>query len=43
MLRRVADVLGATVHVEIKEKTREKSPLVAERRATYGVKKKRAA
>jgi ribosome-binding protein aMBF1 (putative translation factor) len=43
MLRRVADVLGATVHVEIKEKTREKLPLVAERRATYGVKKNRAA
>jgi ribosome-binding protein aMBF1 (putative translation factor) len=43
MLRRVADVLGATVHVEIKEKTREKLPLVAESRASYGVKKKRAA
>jgi transcriptional regulator with XRE-family HTH domain len=43
MLRRVADVLGATVHVEIKEKTREKLPLVAESRASYGGNRKRAA
>jgi transcriptional regulator with XRE-family HTH domain len=30
MLRRVADVLGATVHVEIKRKNRETLPVVAE-------------
>ena len=43
MLRRVADVLGATVHVEIKQKTSEKLPLVAEPRAIYSVKRKRTA
>jgi DNA-binding XRE family transcriptional regulator len=39
MLRRVAEVLGATVHVEIKRKNRETFPVVAEPRRIYGVKK----
>jgi len=43
MLRRVAEVLGATVHVEIKRKNRETLPLVTEPRTSYGVKKKKAA
>ena len=42
MLRRVADVLGASVHVEIKLKSRATFPVVAESRTIYGVKKKRA-
>jgi transcriptional regulator with XRE-family HTH domain len=42
MLRRVADVLGASVHVEIKLKIREAFPVVAEPRTIYGVKKKTA-
>jgi hypothetical protein len=42
MLRRVADVLGASVHVEIKLKSREAFPVVAEPRTIYGVKKKTA-
>ena len=41
MLRRVADVLGATVHVEIKRKNRETLPVIAEPKTIYGVKKKR--
>jgi transcriptional regulator with XRE-family HTH domain len=41
MLRRVADVLGATVHVQIKRKNRETLPLVAEPRPIYGVKKRK--
>jgi len=43
MLRRVAEVLGATVQVEIKQKKRATLPLVAEPRTSYGVKRKRAA
>ena len=43
MLRRVAEVLGATVHVEIKRKNRATLPVVAEPRTIYGVKKKREA
>ncbi len=43
MLRRVADVLGATVHVEIKQKNRAALPALAEPRTIYGVKKKRTA
>lgn len=42
MLRRVAEVLGATVHVEIKKKARAKLPLVAESKASYRAQKKRA-
>ena len=34
MLRRVAEVLGADIHVEIEPK---KQPMVAERKAIYGV------
>ena len=35
MLRRVAEVLGATVHVEIQHKKRRKQRAVAERKAEY--------
>jgi transcriptional regulator with XRE-family HTH domain len=38
MLRRVADVLGATVHVEIKGKKGQSPPVVAEARAIYRAK-----
>jgi len=41
MLRRVAEVLGATVHVEIKQRNHRTSPVVAEPKAVYRVKKKR--
>ena len=41
MVRRVADVLGATVHVEIKRKNRTTLPVVAEARTIYRVKRKR--
>ena len=41
MVRRVADVLGATVHVEIKRKNRTTLPVVAEPRTIYRVKRKR--
>ncbi len=40
MLRRVADALGATVHVEIERKRQQRQAAVAERRAVYGVKRK---
>ena len=40
MLRRVADVLGATVHVEIQGKKQQTPPVVAEARAIYRVKSK---
>ncbi len=43
MLRRVAEVLGATVQVEIKEKKRGTLPVVAESRTIYRVKRKRTA
>src|SRR4030043_1834101 len=35
MLRRVADVLGANVHVEIQAKKQQSPPVVAEARAIY--------
>jgi transcriptional regulator with XRE-family HTH domain len=40
MLRRVADVLGGTVHVEIQGKKQQIPPVVAEARAIYEVKSK---
>jgi transcriptional regulator with XRE-family HTH domain len=41
MLRRVAEVLGATVHVEIKQRNHRTAAVVAEPRTIYRVKKKR--
>mgnify|MGYP005844057313 CR=1 FL=1 len=41
MLRRVVDVLGASIHVEIQPKKPRKLPLVAESGATYKIKRKR--
>jgi transcriptional regulator with XRE-family HTH domain len=41
MLRRVADVLGANIHVEIQPKKQRKQPLVAEHRSTHKVKRKK--
>ena len=38
MLRRVAEVLGATLHVEIQRKKRQKQRAVAEGKSKYGVK-----
>ena len=38
MLRRVAEVLGATVHVEIQRKRRQKQPSVAEGTSRYRAK-----
>ena len=38
MLRRVAEVLGATLHVEIQRKKRQKQGAVAEGKSKYGVK-----
>ncbi len=40
MLRRVADVLGATVHVEIQGQKQQTLPVVAEARVIYRVKGK---
>ncbi len=40
MLRRVADVLGASVHVEIQGKKQQPPPVVAEAKAIYRVKRK---
>ena len=40
MLRRVADVLGASVHVEIQGKKQQTPPVVAEARTIYRVKSK---
>ncbi len=40
MLRRVADVLGATIHVEIESKKHRTPPVVAEAGAIYRVKSK---
>jgi transcriptional regulator with XRE-family HTH domain len=40
MLRRVADVLGATVHVEIERKGRQRQAVVAEHKSHYGISKK---
>ena len=41
MLRRVAEVLGATVHVEITQRNHRTTSVVAEPKAVYRVKKKR--
>jgi transcriptional regulator with XRE-family HTH domain len=41
MLRRVVDVLGASIHVEIQPKKPRKLPVVAESGATYKIKRKR--
>lgn len=40
MLRRVAEVLAATVHIEIRGKTQEPPPVVAEAKAVYRAKGK---
>jgi len=40
MLRRVAQVLGATIHVHIQTKKQQPPSVVAENRSTYGVKKR---
>lgn len=40
MLRRVAEVLGATVHVEIQPKKHQIPPMVAEPKSIYRVKRK---
>jgi transcriptional regulator with XRE-family HTH domain len=40
MLRRVAEVLGASVHVEIKQRNHRTTPVVAEPKAIYKVKRK---
>jgi hypothetical protein len=40
MLRRVAEVLGATLSVEIKRKKRMKQTAVAERKSDYKAKRK---
>ena len=40
MLRRVADVLGATVHVEIERKRRQTQAIIAERRSHYKIRRK---
>ena len=36
MLRRIAQVLGATVHVEIQRRSHSRQSAIAEREATYG-------
>ncbi len=43
MLRRVAEVMGATVHVEIRQRNHRTTPVVAEPKTIYRVKKKRTA
>ena len=40
MLRRVAEVLGATVHVEIERRKRQTPSMVAEARSAYKAKRK---
>jgi len=40
MLRRVADVLGASIHIEIQRKKPQRLPIVAERETVYKVKKR---
>jgi len=40
MLRRVAEVLGATVHIEIKQRNHRITPVVAEPEPIYRAKKK---
>jgi transcriptional regulator with XRE-family HTH domain len=41
MLRRVADALGASIHVEIQPKKAGRPPMVAESKAVYGVQRKK--
>jgi transcriptional regulator with XRE-family HTH domain len=41
MLRRVADVLGARIHLEIQPKKQRKQPLVAETKAVYRIKRRK--
>jgi transcriptional regulator with XRE-family HTH domain len=41
MLRRVAEVLGAAVHVEIQPKKSQRLPIVADRGALYRAKKRK--
>ena len=41
MLRRVADALGASIHVEIQPKKRAKLPIVAESKSMYRVTRKK--
>jgi len=44
MLRRVSEVLGATIHIKIQRRGRPKQPVVAEKKGAYGIirsKKKR--
>jgi len=41
MLRRVAEVLGASVHVEIKPQKTRRLPIVAERKEVYRTKRKK--
>lgn len=40
MLRRVAEVLGANIHVEIEPKESQELPIVAESKAIYRVKRR---
>jgi transcriptional regulator with XRE-family HTH domain len=40
MLRRVAEVLGATVHVEIEKRKHQTHPMIAEARSVYRAKRK---
>ena len=41
MLRRVADVLGANIQVEIQPKKPRKQPMVAETKAVYRIKRRK--
>ena len=41
MLRRVAEVLGASIHVEIQPKQSRKLPIVAESKSIYKVKRRK--
>jgi transcriptional regulator with XRE-family HTH domain len=41
MLRRVAEVLGASIHVEIQPKQSRKLPIVAKTRSIYRVKRRK--
>jgi transcriptional regulator with XRE-family HTH domain len=40
MLRRVADVLGASIHIEIQRKKPQELPIVGERESIYKIKKR---
>jgi len=41
MLRRVVEVLGATIHVEIQPQTSRKLPIVAENKSIYRVRRRK--